>query len=373
MKKNLISSILALSAIFAVTTTAIGFENPVNPTSIKLDNPPTLQNADSFSIIMLGDPQTYIKNSFSQPLFELMTAWTAAHKNQLKIKTVVCTGDLVERNETATRFPQTTKYNNGNTPSSDMWESVARAFSRLDNELPYVLCTGNHDYGYENSENRCTNFDKYFPVAKNKLWLDCLVAVFPNAEGRSSLENAAYEFHDKNWGDILIISLEFAPRDETIEWAKKVTQKPQYKNHKIIILTHSVLRTKGKSVSIYEKEGYKLQPRNWGAALLKKLVFNSQNIKLVLCGHSGDPSRMSSHLYYEKSNGVKIPIVMFNPQAQGGWDGNGGDGWLRIMEFMPDGKTISMRTYSPLFAASAQTHHLSWNRDSDNEFKIEIQ
>lgn len=36
--------------------------------------------------------------------------------------------------------------------------------------------------------------------------------------------------------------------------------------------------------------------------------------------------------------------MMFNAQtADGQWFGNGGDGWLRIMEFMPDGKRLKSR------------------------------
>ena len=52
-----------------------------HPSDVKLENPPVLENGESFSMILYGDPQTYTKNTFSQPIFELMTAWTAAHKN----------------------------------------------------------------------------------------------------------------------------------------------------------------------------------------------------------------------------------------------------------------------------------------------------
>ncbi len=45
--------------------------------------------------------------------------------------------------------------------------------------------------------------------------------------------------------------------------------------------------------------------------------------------------------------------MMFNVQILGGgWEGNGGDGWLRILEFLPDGRTIKVRTYSPPCSAS---------------------
>lgn len=65
--------------------------------------------------------------------------------------------------------------------------------------------------------------------------------------------------------------------------------------------------------------------------------------------------------------------MMFNSQALGGgWHGNGGDGWLRILEFMPDGETIAIKTFSPLFAISPTTESHAWRRESFDEFEIRI-
>lgn len=361
--------IFVLFSVFAVSA----FADVSNPPDVKLKNPPALENKDSFSMILLGDPQTYSKFSFSQPIFELMTAWTAAHKDVLNIKLVLCTGDLVEHNGMLTKFNPKMKSETTNVPSALQWESTARAFSRLDGVLPYVLCTGNHDYGFYCSENRDTQFAKYFPITKNLLWRDCLVETAPDSHGIMTLENAAYEFDLPNWGKVLVISLEFAPRDESIDWAKKLMTSERYKNHKVILLTHSILRVNKKEVAVIQTEKYKLQPRNYAEAVLKRLADDSDNLKLVLCGHSGRPNRMSGNIDYTNAKGRKIPLVLFNPQSCGGWHGNGGDGWLRIMEFMPDGKTVSMRTYSPLFAASERTQDLSWNRDSDNEFRLVLE
>ena len=66
--------------------------------------------------------------------------------------------------------------------------------------------------------------------------------------------------------------------------------------------------------------------------------------------------------------------MMFNPQfISGALGGNGGDGWLRILEFKPDGKTISVRTYSPVFAFSQKTEHLSWEKSPEHRFDIVIE
>ena len=75
----------------------------------------------------------------------------------------------------------------------------------------------------------------------------------------------------------------------------------------------------------------------------------------------------------KNATGKDIPQMMFNAQtADGFWHGNGGDGWLRIMEFMPDGQTIKIKTFSPLFAISPTTADKSWRTESYDQFDITI-
>ena len=47
-----------------------------------------------------------------------------------------------------------------------------------------------------------------------------------------------------------------------------------------------------------------------------------------------------------------------------------GDGWLRIMEFMPDGKTIKIKTFSPFFAISPQQKKYAWRTEEFDQFDI---
>ena len=78
----------------------------------------SLTDEKSFSMILLGDPQGYTKYDINQPLFELCTAWIADNIDQLKIKAVLCTGDLVEQNENIVL-----NRNMLNQTSKEMWES----------------------------------------------------------------------------------------------------------------------------------------------------------------------------------------------------------------------------------------------------------
>lgn len=330
---------------------------------------PQLTDKNSFSMIVLPDPQSYIKFDANQPLFELQTAWVVNNMDSLRIKGVLCTGDLVEQNEL--RIPDGV---NGNQTSEEQWRAVSRAFERLDNKLPYVLCTGNHDYGYRRSENRLCRLPEYFPSERNSCWRQSLVAVGNNSEGVPTLENAAYEFVTDTWGKLLVVSIEFAPRDEALEWARKVTESDRFRNHKVIVLTHSYLEGNGE---VIEKESYLVSPANYGKAIWEKLIYPSKNICMVICGHACEIAPYKNNVSFrvdKNAVGKNVAQMMFNAQtADGQWHGNGGDAWLRIMEFMPDGKTIKIKTFSPLFAVSPLTADKAWRTESYDQFDITIQ
>ncbi len=328
-----------------------------------------LTDPTSFSMILLGDPQGYIKYDINQPLFDLCTAWIADNIQNLKIKAVLCTGDLVEQNENIVL-----NHKMLNQTSREMWKSSSRAFERLDNKIPYIISAGNHDYGYKSSENGMTHFPEYFPSERNNTWREICISTFPNRNGIISLENAAFEFNDSIWGKLLVISSEFAPRDEVLNWAKKLVAKPEYKDHKVIFMTHSFLRER--TAERIKEENYSITPRNWGEDVWKKLVEPSSNISLVICGHTGKPGGFEESVAYRVDKniaGKNVHQMMFNVQILGGgWEGNGGDGWLRILEFLPDGKTIKVKTYSPLFGISPSTKHLAHRTNSYDQFDMII-
>ncbi|WP_240628015.1 metallophosphoesterase [Terrimonas sp.] len=329
---------------------------------------PALSDPNSWSMIMLPDPQTYQKFARNQPLFELMTAWVSENIDKLNIKLVMCTGDLVEQNEMIN--PDGTA---ANQPSKSQWESVSQAFSRLDGKVPYMLAAGNHDYGYTNISTRNSNYSKYFPVDKNFLTQKGVREVALNGNNIPSLENAAYEFTSPQGRKFLLLTLEFAPRDTILAWAKSTVAQEKYKNHTAIVLTHSYLNAKNEQI---EKENYKIAEGNYGAAIWRKLVQPSANIQLVFSGHIGAPDNAREHVGFRQDKnavGKKVSQMVFNAQAMGGgWYGNGGDGWLRILEFLPDGKTVKVKTFSPFFAISPTTQQFAWRTETYDQFEFSI-
>ena len=371
---------LLLMACALITTSVALAQSPKGEPVIPVY--PTLQEEGSFSMIMVPDPQSYTKFAANQPLFDLQTAWIAQNIDRLNIKAALFTGDMVEHNGKQISLPLPNPYN-GDQTGRQQWEAVSRALSRLDNRLPYVVAQGNHDIGHITATDRHSLAPEFIRPERNIKFEKCLVSTCPNWEGVHTMENSAYEFIDKAWGKILVITFEFAPRDEAIEWAKQLTESAEYKEHKVIILTHSWLDTAGNRIA---KEGYTLSPCNWAEAVWQKLVYPSKNICLVLCGHTGAAPKIdgdvaktnfkptSSYRVDKAADGRNIPQMMFNSQqGDGDWNGNGGDCWLRILEFKPDGKTIGVRTFSPMFALSKLTQHLAWRTAEYDQYEIVIE
>lgn len=327
---------------------------------------PELTDPESFSFILLPDPQNYSKFDTNQPVFELMTAWTASQIDKLNVEAVICTGDLVEQNNWI--VPDGV---NGNQTGRQQWESASRAFERLDNKIPYMISPGNHDYGIRNGENRESNFNTYFPVERNSAWRNNLVEAFPNQWGALTLENAMFSLELPNWGKMLIVTSEFAPRDEVLEWVKKTVAGEKYKDHRVIFLTHSYLRSDGDRIT---KENYKMTPANYGNDIWEKLIYPSENILMVISGHYALIGGYEENVGQRSDRNIagrSVFQMMFNAQTLGGgWHGNGGDGWLRVLEFMPDGKTMKVKTYSPLFGFSELTADKANRRDAFDEFDV---
>lgn len=351
-RKSILTAVLCLSVLTA--------------TAQQRADQQRLEDPRSFSMIVMGDPQGYSKYDINQPILELCTAWIADNIDSLGIRAVMCTGDLVEMNECITPNPAMS-----NQTSTEQWESVSRSFGRLDGHVPYIIATGNHDYGYVRGDEPFTHFPDYFPVGRNPRWKGCLVSTFPNREGNVSLENAAFEFEEGKWGKILVVSTEWAPRDEVLEWVRTLAD-GDYKSHRIILLTHSYMHER--TAQRTQDEDYRIMPRNYGQEIWDKLVYPTTNIELVVCGHNGHPGDFEDTVAYrvdKNSAGRRVHQMMFNIQCSGGgWEGNGGDGWLRILEFKPDGRTIAVRTYSPLFGISPSTRHLAHRTAACDQFEM---
>jgi hypothetical protein len=327
---------------------------------------PKLSDPESYTWVLLPDLQSYSKFGRNQALFHLMADWIVDQKDNLNIEMVLCVGDLVEQNNLLE--PDGI---NGDQTSVSQWEAVQTGFAKLNNKVPYILCTGNHDYGVVSAENRYSQFNSYFPPQGNPITQSLLVEMAPNNEGVQTLENACYQWTSPQGKPFLIFSLEFAPRTEILQWAKKLAANPEFKNHKGVLLTHSYQDSEGEHT---DKGNYPLKDANYGDKIWENFVQPSENMRFVFCGHVADSETHEGQVSYREDPnqaGETVHQMLFNAQREGGgWHGNGGDGWLRILEFLPDQKTIKVQTFSPLFWISPSTRHLAWRTADYDEYSI---
>ena len=137
----------------------------------------------------------------------------------------------------------------------------------------------------------------------------------------------------------LVISLEYAPRDEVLAWATDVAQ--THADRHVMVATHRYMRPKERDSASGGTLG------NSGDGVWAKFVRRSPNVFLVVSGHFGGVGRQVS------TNDAGIPVheTLVDYQSLP----NGGDGWLRIMRFVPDENKIEIRGYSPLLDETKKT------------------
>lgn len=328
--------------------------------------------ATSYTFVVLPDLQNYNKYAKNQANLMEMMRWIVDNAEARNIVLALQEGDLVEQNAILEGGGKGW----GDQTGIEQWTAARSAFSILDGRLPYILCTGNHDYGERRAENRETHFNEFFKPDDNPLVSDghgggILRGMGLNAFGVETLENAYYEFVGPDGREFLILSLEFGPRQAAVDWGNSILSMEEYAGHTAILLTHSFLE---------EDDTYDNDPHYYGIAesgdthggqeLWDELVGPSTNIEMTFNGHAkGD---QVGYRVDPNAAGKPVHQMLFNAQYSGGGSkegGNGGDGWMRLVTFMPDGRTVRVRTFSPYLEARGR---VEWRTGKEDQFSFEI-
>ena len=371
MKKLILFLIFAL--VFSVSAAEKKADTrPPMVTPVDKYVAPALSDPENWMMVVVPDTQNYVKNLRNHGIVDIMFSWIAENVEDLKIQQVLIAGDLVDQN----RSTNTVKgKNNCNGPRQ--WQEISRVAAKLDNVVSYIVCTGNHDYGWSVAQDRRTEMNRYFHPGRNNKWNNVLRECGPNSFGEHTLENAVYEFTAPGGQKVAVVSIGFAPTDAQLNWARNLF-KNRFKNHFGILLTHAYLYGMNKSSQRIAKKSYVIEKKdgNVGEDIFAKLVKQCPNIRMVICGHMSKPDDWSGCVGYQVSkndSGKSVYEILFDPQALGGgWHGSGGEGWIRLMEFSKDMKQVKVRTFSPLFAISPATCNLAWHTAPFNEFVIDI-
>jgi hypothetical protein len=330
--------------------------------------------AGSWTMVVLPDIQSYSDHSANAPILHEMAAWIAANKEQLNIRLALQEGDIVYQNGVASA-----SQSSGDQNSAQQWRNARTAFQLLDGVIPYIVVPGNHDYGIGNANSRDTQFNTYFTPTDNPLTDftrgGILAEMGPNAFGERTLENAAYAFTAPDRRKLLILALEFGARQAAVDWANAVASKPRYDGYTKVLLTHAYLyddgtrydwaaKGKAQSDTPHAYRGTQADTHD-GEELWNELV-RKHDFQLVLCGHVGGD--MVGHLVSKNDAGQDVHQIVFNAQFLP----QGGQGWLRLLEFLPDGKTVHVRTYSPYFALDGDPATAEWRSGPQDDFSFEL-
>lgn len=274
-----------------------------------------------FTLVVLPDTQKYVESTIYTKHFDKQTEWIAENRGQYNIDFVLHAGDIVD-----------------DSWRDYQWDRAAKALRTLDNHnIPYILSVGNHDLDgraiFFKSRTK-TNYDKYFPPSKfeHEQW-------YGGRMKQNSNDNywIHFQYNDMKF---LVISIEFGAADDILEWAWQVID--THKDHRVIVLTHCYMDMGHDRVSrstLLNPHQFHLDEANDGNQIWNKLIKHHSNIFMVISGHICGEGRAISR----GDNGNLVHEILANYQAEF----NGGNGWLRLLRFVPSQNKIYIDTYSP--------------------------
>jgi len=289
--------------------------------SLSFGNVPNKPSQENFTIIGLPDTQFYTANVYGgkPSYFYNQTQWIVDNKDSLNIVFVAHLGDCV---------------NNGNMNEIE-WQYADSAMSIIENPLetmekdgiPYGIAVGNHDHCCASDNNPNSHlgetelYNQYF--GENRFLGR---AYYGGHYGTKNDQH--YELFSASGYDFIAIFLEYNvdPKESVLNWADSLLN--IYSTRQAIIVSHYLIRGGN--------------PGTWGSqgeVIFEKLN-KHPNLFLMLGGHIlGEGIRQDTTI-----NGNIVNTLLSNYQGYP----NGGNGFLRIMEFSPVNNEIKVKTYSPI-------------------------
>lgn len=311
----------------------------------------------AWSMVVLPDTQAYSKSSVDRAHFTQMTQWIVDNQQQFGIEFVLHEGDIVNQNS---QLEPTSGDQSGN----QQWQNAKAAMSLLDGVVPYAFSPGNHDYGSTNAQDRSTQFNDFFTQSDNPLVDPLHSGTLKSVMTPGELDNTLHEFTAPDGRKMLIVTTEWGPRQQAVDWASRAVRQPEFADHTAVLLTHAYMyndetrldwqrnldsdptNNQGGNPHAYPTS----DDTHDGEQLWQELVSPNQAFEMVLSGHIGGDG--AGYLASRGTQDQTVHQMLFDTQ----FESNGGNGWLRVLEFLDDGRTVRVRTYSPLHELQKTNH-----------------
>ncbi|MEQ1758195.1 MAG: Ig-like domain-containing protein [Vicinamibacterales bacterium] len=267
--------------------------------------------AEEFTIIALPDTQYY---SQSYPAtFTAQTQWIVNNRQARNIVFVTHEGDIVQ-----------------NAGSAAEWQRADTSMKLLEVAgIPFGAAPGNHDQP-------TTLYNQYFGVSRY--------------QGRSYYGGNYQTNNDNNYQlfsgggmDFVILHLDYCPPAAVVTWASSILQ--SFPDRIGIVTTHALLDGSGN-----RKAGGCVTQYLWDG-----LAVPNPNLRFMLAGHISNESRRTDSV-----NGRTVHQMLADYQERT----NGGNGWLRILRFVPADNKVYVQTYSPTLG--------TFETDANSQFSLDF-
>ncbi len=308
-------------------TLALGAEAYTSRDVKELDNPlglsqERLKEDDYWTLSVLPDTQNYASDEEYLEHARRQAEWIRDNVEEFNIVFVTHEGDLV---------------NDGS--SEKQWDRIETALEPLDDEVPYSVVPGNHDWN--STYDKSSGIENYMERFGEERFQD---ADWYMGSGPYGLSHAqTFSGGDQ---EFLHLGLEWEPRDETLEWAQ---QKIEEYRQPTILTTHSHLHKgvldKGRMDEVMEKQGL----GSHADTVFDDLIRPNTEVFMVLSGHSFGGLLPRNRGEYRQLSSNEEGEPVFEMLADYQDRRNGGNGWMRNVTFLPgDEKSkVKVSTHSP--------------------------
>jgi hypothetical protein len=254
--------------------------------------------ATTFSIAWISDTQVY--TAADNDVFGRMTQWISDTQQEYNTLLTVHTGDIV--------FNAYREYE---------WQNSVAAFARLPEGMRILTSAGNHDL--------LPAYDPATPYLNHR----------PDTEFDTSraFDEEGYVYYmtfQAGGVPVIVFSLSYGFEVGAADWVSETCK--EYADHYAILCLHNYMNLGGYS--------------SVGTRLIERVIKQSPNIRLVLCGHERGMAYIPEAL---DDDADAIPDRMVHQMMMNVQDDmQNGVGYLRLLRLDLVSDTLEVVTYSPI-------------------------
>ncbi len=266
------------------------------------DELPVTQDEYDFSFVWMSDTQ-YYSESYPE-IYEGNVNWIVDNQDEMNIKYVIHTGDIVDDADQAYQWTEANK-------SMKVLE---------DANMPYGVLAGNHDVSHQTGD-----YSYYWKHYGEDRFKD-----EPHYGGSYQNNRGHYDLISAGGVDFIIVYMGWNIGDDEIQWVNDAVA--AYPDRKAILAFHEYMLVSNNRAPIADK-------------IYERVVVPNPNVIATLSGHYHDAETLVDEI---DDNGDGTPdrkVYQMLADYQGAE--MGGLGYIRLMQFDLKNNQIHMKTYSP--------------------------